>query len=168
MKPSFKDVEHLVRLAALFLAGLLIFATVRAAYVPRDFGRFGHYRAGALDDERRHSPVYAGRARCVECHEDVVQAAAPARHEILGCESCHGALLKHADDPEIPVMKPDARASCMRCHSARTGRPESFLIIDAEEHSGKDACESCHKPHDPRPSEDEAEDKDKDNGQHTP
>ena len=150
MKPSFKDVEHLVRLAALFLAGLLVFGVARAAYVPKDFGTFGHYRGRAPNEEAARVPVYAGRARCVECHEDVVGVAAPSRHKNLGCEGCHGALRQHADNPEVAVLKPDGRADCMRCHSAKTGRPASFLIIDREEHSGADACVSCHKPHDPR------------------
>jgi hypothetical protein len=150
MKPSFKNVEHLVRLAALFLAALLVFAVARAALVPDDFGRLGHYRAGAVDDVSAHVASYAGRARCVECHDDVVTTAAPSRHKNLSCEGCHGPLLKHADDPEVSVPKPDSQASCMRCHSARTGRPASFLNIDAAEHSGDDPCQSCHKPHDPR------------------
>jgi hypothetical protein len=162
MKPSFKDVEHLVRLAGLFLVGLLVFAVARAAYVPEDFGRFGHYRGSAPDEEAARVPVHAGRARCVECHEDVVETAAPSRHKTLGCEGCHGASRQHADNPEVAVPKPDARANCMRCHSARTGRPAAFLNIDAEEHSGTDPCSSCHKPHDPRAESGES------NGQNAP
>ncbi|MGB2716553.1 MAG: cytochrome c3 family protein [Vicinamibacterales bacterium] len=162
MKPSFRDFEHLVRLAGLFLVGLLVFAVARAAYVPKDFGKYGHYRPGSLDDEAAHTPIYAGRARCVECHEDVVAIAAPSRHKNLGCEGCHGALKQHADNPEVAVPQPDGRADCMRCHSARTGRPANFLNIDAEEHSGADACVSCHKPHDPRAESGES------NGQNAP
>jgi hypothetical protein len=155
MKRSFRDVEHLARLVACFLAAFLAFAVARAALVPKDFGTYGHYRAGALMDVRSHPPRYAGRVRCAECHEDVIQTAAPSRHKNVSCEACHGPLLKHADDPEVAVAKPDRQADCMRCHSARTGRPLDFLNIDAEEHSGKDPCASCHKPHDPRPAEDD-------------
>jgi hypothetical protein len=106
-------------------------------------------------DVRSHPPRYAGRVRCAECHEDVIQTAAPSRHKSISCEACHGPLLKHADDPQVAVAKPDGQADCMRCHSARTGRPLDFLNIDAEEHSGTDPCASCHKPHDPRPQEDD-------------
>ena len=160
MKRSFRDVEHLARLAACFLAALLLFGVARAAFVPKDFGIYGHYRAGALADVRGHELKYAGRVRCAECHEDVIETAAPSRHKNVSCEACHGPLLKHADDPAVAVAKPDGRADCMRCHSARTGRPVAFLNIDAEEHAGKDPCSSCHKPHDPRPGEGDEEPKD--------
>lgn len=162
MKPSFKNIEHLVRLAALFLAAILVFAVARAALVPDDFGTLGFYRAGSLGDVGARTPSYAGRVRCVECHEDVTTTAAPSRHKNIGCENCHGALRKHADDPEVAPPKLDGRADCLRCHAANAGRPATFLNIDAAEHSGDDPCSSCHKPHDPRAESGEGDE------QHTP
>ena len=67
MNRSFKDVEHLIRLAALFAVGVLLFAVARAVFVPKDFGKYGHYRAGAIDDAAAQPLSYAGRARCAEC-----------------------------------------------------------------------------------------------------
>jgi hypothetical protein len=150
MNRSFKDFEHLVRLAALFGAGLLVFVIARAALVPPDFGKYGHYRAGAIDDAAARPLSYAGRARCTECHEDVVIAAAPAKHKVIGCETCHGALLKHADDPAVEVAKADGQMLCLRCHAANTGKPTHHPTIVAKDHSDEDTCVSCHKPHDPR------------------
>jgi len=49
----FKDVEHLVRLAALFAAGLLVFSIARAELVPAGFGTLGHYRASAIEERRK-------------------------------------------------------------------------------------------------------------------
>ena len=101
MKQSFRDVEHLVRLGLLFAGGLLVFAILRATMVPDDFGRYGHFRAGSIDAARALPVSYAGRGRCTECHEDTATAMAPARHRAIGCEACHGPLVKHADDPEV-------------------------------------------------------------------
>lgn len=150
MKRPFKDVEHLIRLAALFAAGLLVFAVARAELVPEDFGKYGHYRAGAIDDAAAWPRSYAGRARCTECHDDVVTAAAPAKHKIIGCETCHGALLKHADNPEVAVAKADGPVLCLRCHAANTGKPAHQPTVVAKDHSDEDTCVSCHKAHDPR------------------
>ena len=45
----FRDSGHLIRPALVLLAGVGIFLIIRAAVVPKDFGKYGHYRAGALD-----------------------------------------------------------------------------------------------------------------------
>ena len=150
MQGPLKDVEHLIRLAALFAAGLLFFAVARAQFVPDDFGKYGHYRAGAIADVAAKPMVYAGRGRCTECHEDEVNAAAPSKHKVIACESCHGALLKHADDPEVAVPKLDAQTLCLRCHAANTGKPSHQPTVVARDHSDEDSCVPCHKAHDPR------------------
>jgi hypothetical protein len=41
-----KDAEHLLRIAAVFVAGIFAFLGVRAFLVPRSFGEYGHYRKG--------------------------------------------------------------------------------------------------------------------------
>lgn len=150
MNRSFKDFEHLVRLAGLFAAGVLFFVVARAELVPADFGKYGHYRAGAIADVAARPMAYAGRARCTECHEDEVNEAAPAKHKVISCETCHGALLKHADDPAVDVPRADGQLLCLRCHAANTGKPSHQPTVIAKEHSDEDTCVSCHKPHDPR------------------
>ena len=87
MKGSFRDFEHLVRLAAIFGAALLLFTVVRAELVPKDFGKYGHYRAGAIDQAASRPLSYAGRGRCTECHEDEVNEAAPSKHKVISCET---------------------------------------------------------------------------------
>jgi uncharacterized CHY-type Zn-finger protein len=148
----FKDVEHLVRLAVLFAAGLLVFSVARAAFVPKDFGVLGHYRAGAIADVAARPIAYAGQKTCAECHVDVVDLRAAARHEGIACESCHGPLAKHADDPGAMTPKlPDARPLCVHCHAANTGKSKRYPTVDVKDHAGDDSCITCHKPHDPRP-----------------
>lgn len=153
MKRGFKDVEHLLRLAGLFVAGLLVFGVARAELVPAGFGKYGHYRAGAIDDVRALPISYAGQKACADCHGDIVDLRAKAGHRSISCESCHGPLAKHADDPAALTPKlPDATPLCVRCHAANTGKPRQFPSVDVKDHAGDAPCLGCHKPHDPRPS----------------
>jgi predicted CXXCH cytochrome family protein len=146
---SFKDAEHLVRVAALFLAGVVAFFVAQRLLVPAGFGQYGHYRAGALADNRDRPVVFAGRAACEECHTDVAETKAKGRHARPACEACHGALAAHAADPSIKPTRPDGRTLCLRCHTALVGRPASFPQIDVAEHAPKGACTECHATHDP-------------------
>jgi predicted CXXCH cytochrome family protein len=150
MKFSFKDAEHLIRLAVIFAMGGLLFVVVRAQMVPDDFGKFGHYRAGAIDDERAGAPVHAGQAACAECHTDVVELRARARHAAVSCEACHGALASHASGEVAKPPRPNGRELCVRCHAAKTGKPRQYPTVSIKEHAGEEACVTCHTPHSPK------------------
>lgn len=155
MKRRFQDVEHLLRLAALFVGGLLVFIVVRSLLVPADFGVYGHYRAGALDDNRRPAPVFAGAESCAECHDDVVASRLGGGHEDVRCEACHGPLGRHAVDPTALVPeRPDASPLCLRCHLRAMAKPAPFPQVDPMEHAGGDPCDDCHLPHAPGIGED--------------
>jgi hypothetical protein len=150
MRGRFADVEHLLRMAGLFVAGAVVFVIVRALLVPEGFGTWGHFRAGALDDNRAHPLRYAGRQACAECHADVLEARQGSKHAAIGCEACHGPLAAHAADPEAaPAHRPQATPLCRGCHQANVARPAGFPQIDAAEHGGGEACISCHPPHHP-------------------
>jgi uncharacterized CHY-type Zn-finger protein len=149
----FKDVEHLVRLAVLFAAGLLVFSVARASLVPDDFGVLGHYRSGAIADVRARPIAYAGQQTCADCHADVVDTRAGARHKGIACESCHGPLATHAADPGAMAPKrPEATSLCVHCHAAHTGKSGRYPVVDVKEHAGDETCISCHTPHNPKPS----------------
>lgn len=151
MRPQFKDFEHLVRVAAVLAAGLLVFVVVRAVLVPDDFGVLGHYRASALGVNAAHTPKYAGQAACLECHADVAETRSSAGHRAISCESCHGAAARHAEDPAaMAPPKPASRELCARCHAANTGKPAWYRTVQIQEHAGDNACTDCHAPHDPR------------------
>lgn len=150
MRPRFKDVEHLLRLAGLFLGGFVLFVVVRGALVPEDFGRLGHYRASALEDNRAKPIVHAGQVACAECHTDVVEMRVGSRHAAVACEGCHGPLQAHASAAdERKPSRPDGRELCVRCHAANAGRPSWFRTVDAKEHAGEERCVTCHRPHAP-------------------
>jgi len=150
MGSLFRDASHLVRLAAVFAVLVLLFVIARAALIPKGFGVYGHYRAGALGDVRAREVSFAGRAACIECHDDVDAVKKTGKHSGLGCEACHGALAKHAADPQsVAPVKPDPATLCLVCHLRNVAKPAGFPQIEPKDHAGNDPCVSCHKPHSP-------------------
>jgi len=150
MRRLFGDAEHLVRVAGLFAAGVLAFLVLRGLLVPDDFGVYGHFRAGALADNRARALGHAGRGACVECHSDVGETLAGGKHARVGCEACHGPLARHAEDAAAQeAVKPDPRAVCLRCHLANVAKPEGFPQVEPAEHAPEGACSECHTPHSP-------------------
>jgi hypothetical protein len=150
MRPWLEDSRHLVRMAGLFAVGIVVFLVLQQMLVPPGFGRDGHYRPAALDDNRARPIRYAGRAACADCHADVVEARRGGRHEGIGCEACHGPLAAHAASPgDVVPRLPDGRAVCLRCHLANMARPASFPQITVPEHSESGLCTECHQAHSP-------------------
>ncbi len=145
-----RDVEHFIRAAVLFFIGLCIFLVIRVALVPKDFGVYGHFRAGALKDVASRPVVFAGRAACIDCHSDVEEARKGSKHDRVNCEACHGALADHAADPgAVQPALPDTTRLCQICHERKVGRPAGFPQVDPKEHAGGEMCVSCHRPHHP-------------------
>jgi hypothetical protein len=148
-----KEAAHLIRLAALFAAGLILFLVVRAQVVPEGFGKYGHYRAGALEDARARRIIFAGRETCATCHDEVATTLSSAKHSGVGCESCHGPQARHAeaDDPaSLKPPLPDSQTLCAQCHEASSAKPKWFPQVVSKEHSGGDPCKTCHRPHAPK------------------
>jgi hypothetical protein len=145
------DYSHLIRIAALFATGLLVFLAGRSYFVPGDFGVYGHYRAGALEDVKAHPISFAGQAACVECHSDVGDLRKTARHAKVSCEACHGPLAGHAagDEPLKPT-RPDGVKTCTGCHLQSRSKPSTFPQINVAEHAGDNRCVECHNPHAPK------------------
>lgn len=152
MRRGDRHYGHVLRVAGLFLFGFVAFVIVRQVLVPADFNLegYGFFRAGALDEIAARPIAYAGQATCAECHSDALDTKSKGAHAPLHCEACHGALAKHADDPEN--VKPAAlnpRRLCLTCHVKMAGKYDGFPQVDAKEHAGDDACTTCHTPHHP-------------------
>jgi nitrate/TMAO reductase-like tetraheme cytochrome c subunit len=150
MRKFLKDREHLIRMAAFFVAGLACFLIARALLIPKDFHELGHFRTGALADNMARPMAFAGRDTCESCHLDVVDERKESRHATIACEACHGALATHADDPgSLKPARPDARTLCLVCHREDVASPRTFKQVSPQKHMGGKACISCHKPHHP-------------------
>lgn len=150
MRELFRDREHLVRFFGLAAAALILFAILRTAFIPETFGKYGHFRAVALEHNREVEIAHAGQQACAECHEDVLEAKNGGRHATVRCEGCHGPLAKHATDPaSFQPALPNPRGLCLGCHQVEAARPRWLPQVDAAEHAGDEACDVCHHPHHP-------------------
>lgn len=153
MKGLFARSGHLVRPGLVIIAALVVFLAVRGALVPADFGKYGHYRAGALTDIRNLPISYAGQDLCVACHADQASARAEGKHAHVSCEACHGPQATHAYSDDHAASKPalpDAAVLCKRCHEADAAKPKWFPQVKTAEHSLGLVCTTCHKPHAPK------------------
>jgi len=148
---NLKDAGHLFRMAAVFAAGIVLFLVLRAIFVPKSFGQYGHYRGAALAEIAAKPILFAGHGACESCHTDVYEVKSKGVHAPVDCEACHGPLAKHADDPTaLQPPKMDVAVLCVRCHEASLAKPQSFPQVKSEEHSGGVVCNTCHQPHSPR------------------
>ena len=146
---AMRDAGHLFRLLAIFAVGALTFLVVRSFIVPRSFGEYGHYRGNAIAEIAARPLRFAGHQTCETCHVDILAIKKNGKHAGVNCEACHGPLAKHAGDPSFDPGKPATATLCVRCHSASAARPKGFPQVQAAEHSGGMACETCHNPHSP-------------------
>jgi len=94
----FRDWIHLIRPAAVLIAALGIFMIVRAAVIPKDFGKYGHFRPGAL------KPTLPDVANlCRRCHER--DAARPATFpQVVTLEHSGGAVCTTCHVPHNPHL----------------------------------------------------------------
>ena len=151
MKPRSGEYAHLIRMAGLFAIGITAFLLLRWMMVPADFGLWGHYRAGAVKDDMERPVKFAGQAVCVECHTEVAELRAKGKHAKVSCESCHGALAAHAQNPDgVKPTRPDPRKTCIICHTASISKPTSFPQVVPAEHAPEGSCADCHVVHNPK------------------
>lgn len=156
MPKLFPNSQHILRIAGLFLLGLVLFILLRAIFIPKGFGELGHYRVGALADNRNRPLGFAGRKACLECHAEVEEAQKGSRHAALSCESCHGPQNAHATAADPTALKPKKPAGaaivplCLDCHRADVAKPRGFKQVDPKNHMGAGVCTECHAHHAPQ------------------
>lgn len=146
--------EQARRLFVVLIVVVVVFVPVRRMLVPADFGKYGHYRASALDDAAAMPLAFAGQVVCNDCHDDVVDIKSHGYHGNLSCEICHSPALAHTENPDsIVPPAPRDRGYCPICHEYNESRPTGFPQILSESHNPLKPCISCHNPHDPVPPE---------------
>lgn len=145
--------DQVVRLAVLFICAGVAMVVVRQLLIPKSFGKYGHYRADAIDVAASQEIKYAGWNACLECHDDVEKLKSNSYHRALACEVCHGAAIEHVKDPEghAPVVPRKRGEACLYCHSYLATRPTGFPQIIERLHNPLEPCINCHNPHDPTP-----------------
>ena len=145
-----RDAAHLYRLAWVFVAGFVLLLLLRAFFVPKSFGKYGHFRGDAITEIAARPVAYAGHQTCEGCHSDVLDIKKDGKHARVACESCHGPLANHADDPgSVQPEKLQTAGLCVRCHEANSAKPKKFPQVASKEHSSDLPCETCHQPHSP-------------------
>jgi transcription elongation factor Elf1 len=145
-----RNSAHLIRLGAVMLVFVAVFAVIRQFLVPKTFGEYGHFRGAVLEELRAAEPVFAGQETCAGCHDEVVQVKAKGRHGGVSCEACHGPQAKHAAEMSEKPQRLEPVALCSRCHEANSAKPKGFPQVATREHSGGESCLTCHKSHQPK------------------
>ena len=107
----FRDSEHLLRFAALFVMAFMAFLIIRHFVVPKSFGEYGHYRGAAIAEIAARPVKFAGHQTCETCHADVAQEMQAGKHEHVHCEACHGPLQKHVDAMTVDGLRHSHRPS---------------------------------------------------------
>ncbi len=144
MPPQLKT---LLPLLAIFI---LLFLVARHFLIPESFGKYGYYRANSMDEVAALPAIYAGKAKCTECHEPEATKLDSDLHSGLTCEVCHGPGSQHVDDPENnKLIKSGTREFCGRCHSMNPARKTEVInqVDTKTHHIERENCIDCHNPH---------------------
>lgn len=145
--PVPQQIISLVIVFAILLAGLI---TARILLVPDSFGKYGHYRADAVDEIETQKINYAGYKACLDCHDDIFEQKEKSNHRNVSCEVCHGPAAGHIEAPdEFTPTAPRGRGYCPLCHGYNPSRPTGFPQIVTGLHNPGKACMTCHDPHNP-------------------
>ena len=147
---TFKLPPQIVRLVILTIGIVGSYVVARQIFTPKSFGQYGHYRGDAIMEVASREPRYGGKKSCNECHSEVVDRLAKYEHKMISCESCHGPLKAHAEDPDHHDAIKPTDVLCLRCHEYNEARPTFLKQVKLKEHySGQGGCKECHIPHQP-------------------
>ena len=164
MQPEYKSSHsvHVVRILLTLVGALIVAVLLRPLVLPNEFGEHGHYRPGAVEDEKNRPARNMTNESCYACHKNIRKIHKKGVHESVSCEVCHGAYADHVQDGlvigEMPVVRgDDIKPLCLRCHNEiiRARPPESIKMISLPEHLEQKKvrtdhiCNQCHHVHAP-------------------
>ena len=148
------------------IGGLVVFAVlgliVKVLMTPESLGKYGHYRANAIQEEADREMRHWTNASCLSCHVHEANYHANGNHKTISCEFCHGPYADHVVDGkktgELPVRTGDEiKILCLRCHNkAIKARPGDVIkTVVMPDHLKKQnvkethTCNQCHYVHAP-------------------
>ncbi len=154
--------SHVLRI----VLGLVVFAVVglvgKNLLTPKSFGKYGHYRADAIEEEANLEIRHWTNASCLSCHQHEANIHLNGLHKTISCEFCHGAYGDHIKDGKkvgtLPVKRDEEiRVLCLRCHNraikARSEEVIKTVVMPEHLESQKvkltHICNQCHHQHAP-------------------
>lgn len=148
---NFNVPAHIRRLILVFAIVISLFLIARHFLVPDSFGKYGPYRADALDDYSQNEIHYSGQKACFECHQDIQDLKVQDVHAGIHCETCHGPGQKHCESGDAAdIQKSVSREFCGSCHIINAARPKATITqVDLNKHNIGKNCVECHNPHQP-------------------
>ena len=152
-------VKHVIIL--LLVVGVLGFIA-KKAFTPAGFGKYGYYRASAVQDELNLPTRHMTNDSCLPCHPYIKEMHLGGVHRTVSCEFCHAPLADHVRDGVVVAKMPrksgaEIKTLCLRCHNRiiRARPKESIKMISMPEHLEKKhvnvdhICDQCHNVHAP-------------------
>lgn len=135
----------------------------RKAFLPEGFGKYGHYRAGAIEDEMNLPLRNMTNESCLDCHPFIKKIHLKGVHKTVSCEMCHSAYANHVDkNGKVYAKMPkkqgkEIKELCLRCHNkAIKARPVTVIkVVEFPGHLEEKKvrtdhnCDQCHHVHAP-------------------
>ena len=139
------------RLLLSFIAFVTVFIVIRQLVIPESFGKYGHYRANSIEDNKGRPLFYKGEKKCIECHQDIYDLQFSDVHSEISCETCHPPMIGANTDCKLNTPKLKGTIGlCAQCHTKNAAREAiDFPNFDIKEHKGDQNCIECHNPHAP-------------------
>src|SRR5450759_2217503 len=130
------------RLAIAFAIFITLFLVLRHFLVPDTFGKYGPYRAAAMDDYMSLEIHNSGQQACFACHQDIEDLKAQDVHSEIHCETCHGPGQKHVISGDAAdILKPAGREFCGKCHAMNAAKKKNTINqIDLNKHNIDKNC----------------------------
>jgi len=139
------------RLFLSFVLFVSVFIFIQQHLKPDSFGKYGHYRANAIDDNKMRTSYFKSENKCKECHQDIYDLKDNDVHYGVRCESCHSPKINASVEcKEMPPKVEGTLKFCGQCHAMNLGRLKKGVPqLDFKEHKQGQNCIECHNPHAP-------------------
>ncbi len=157
-----KHNAHVIRVIVILVALGVVGGVARALLLPPSFGKYGHYRPGAIREEMNREIRNKTNDSCLGCHPYIKKIHLAGVHKTVSCEVCHSAYADHVQDGKVIAKMPvrrgeEIRTLCLRCHNRiiRARPKEAIKMIAMPDHLQEKGvrtdhvCNQCHHVHAP-------------------